>query len=57
MSEQEKKQKIYDLLNVKIKLKFLCKFYTKQRKSFYRKRTFYGKGGAEDWMKNEKKAF
>ena len=41
MSEQEKKQqRIYDLLNTKTKLKFLCLPYTKQRKKFYRKRTF-----------------
>ena len=44
MSEQEKKRKrIYDLLNAKTRLKFLCLPYTKQRKEligkeFLRKR-------------------
>ena len=33
MSDQEKKwQKIYDLLNDETKSKFLCLWYTKQRK-------------------------
>ena len=41
MSEQEKKrQKIYDLLNAKIKQKFLYLPYIKKRKIFYRKRAF-----------------
>ena len=35
ISEQEnKRQRIYDLLNVETKLKFLCLPYTKQRKFF-----------------------
>ena len=34
MSEQEKKQRIYDLLNAETKQKFLCLLYTKQRKYF-----------------------
>ena len=59
MSEQEKKlQRIFDLLNAETKPKFLCLPYTKQRKTFiYRKRAFQGKGGVDDWTKNEKKAF
>ena len=54
MSEREKKwQRIYDLLNHEIKLKF-----TNQRKKNYRKRAFHEKvGGVGDWTKNEKKAF
>ena len=44
MNEQEKKrQRIYDLLNAETKPKFLCLPYTKQRKNFYAKRTFYGR--------------
>ena len=41
-SEQEKKRRrIYDLLNVETKLKFLFLQYTKQRKKFfYRKNSF-----------------
>ena len=49
MGEQEKKQqRIYDLLNTETKPKFLCLPYTKQRKMFYRKRAFPGKGRVED---------
>ena len=42
MSEQDKKkrQRIYDLLNLEIMLKFICLPYTKQRKVFDRKRAF-----------------
>ena len=41
MSEREqKRQRIYDLLNAETKLKFLCQPYTKQRKKFYRKSAF-----------------
>ena len=36
MSEQEKKQqRIYDLLNAKTKLKFLCQIHTKERNFFF----------------------
>ena len=38
MSEQEKKQRIYDLLNAETKPKFLCLAYTKQRKNFFYKK-------------------
>ena len=41
MSEQEKKrQRIYDLHNVKTKPKFLGLPYRKQREFFHRKRNF-----------------
>ena len=41
MSEEEKKQqRIYDLLNAETRLKYLCLPYTKQRKTFYKKRAF-----------------
>ena len=53
MSEQEKKRKrIYDLLNAKTKLKFLCLPYTKQRKKINRKRVFKEK---DDWTKTERR--
>ena len=53
MSEQEeKRQRIYDLFNAETKPKFLCLPYTKKWKHFLQK-----KGGVEDWIKNEKKAF
>ena len=58
MSEQEKKRAgIYDLLKAKTKPKFLCLLYTKQRKSFYRKRAFSGKVRVEDWTKKWKEGF
>ena len=49
-SEQDNKpQRIYDLLNAETKTKFLCLPYTKQRRTifFYRKRDFKDKG---EWM-------
>ena len=58
MSEQEeKRQRIYDLLNSKNKLKFLCLPYTKQRNFFFLTKSFQGKREAEDRTKREKKAF
>ena len=42
MSEQEKKQqRIYDLLQVETKPKFLCLPYTKQRKKPLQKKSFF----------------
>ena len=56
MNEQEKKrQRIYDLLNIKTKPKFLYLPRTKQRKIFLSKR-FLRERGVENWTKNEKKA-
>ena len=44
MCEQKKKrQRIYDLLNAKTKPKFICLTYTKQKKNFYRKKSFLRK--------------
>ena len=57
MGEQEKKkrQRIYDLLHPQTKSKFLCLPYTKaKRKKLQEKSFFWGKGGVEDWTKNEK---
>ena len=50
MSEQERKrQKIYDLLNVKTKPKFLCLPYRKQRNHFFtEKELFKENGGVVD---------
>ena len=58
MSEQEnKRQRIYDLLNAETKSKFLCLPYTKQKKNIYRKNSFLRKGEGVGLSKNEKKAF
>ena len=58
MSEQERKQQgIYDLLDYKIKPKFLCLPYTKQRMNFAGKELFKEKGEWRTEQKNEKKAF
>ena len=59
MNEQEmKRHRIYDFLNAETKPKFLCRPYTKQRKTFFlQKKTFLRKRGVEDSTKNEKKAF
>ena len=49
MGEQEKKQqRIYDLLNPKTEPKFPYLLYTRQRKIYYRKRAFKGKGGMKE---------
>ena len=59
MSEQEnKQQRIYDLLNAETKPTFLSLLYTKQSKAiFFHKNSFWRKRGMEDLTKNEKKVF
>ena len=58
MSEQEqKRQRIYELLNAETKPKFRCLLYTKQRKYFYRKKAFQGKGGGWRIEQKTKKLF
>ena len=53
MSEQEKKrQRIYDLLYVETKPKFLCLPYTKQRKYFYKKKELFKE--KEEWRIEQK---
>ena len=54
MSEEEKKrQRIYDLLNVEIKQKFLCLLYKKH----FTEKVLFKEKGCRRLNKNEKKAF
>ena len=58
MSEQEKKrQRIYNLLNAQIKLKFLCLHYKQQKTIFTEKELFKEKWEWRIEQKNKRKAF
>ena len=58
MSEQKKKrQRIYDLLNVESKSKFICLPYAKRRKKILQKKSFLRKTSSWGLNKKEKKAF
>ena len=58
MSEQEKKQqRIYNLLNAEIKLKFLCLLYIKQRNFFLQKKSFLRKRRSGGLKKKRKEDF
>ena len=56
MSEQEDKwQRIYDLINAENKTKFFRLPHTKQRKQFYREKKSLFKEKGESWIEQKMK--